>query len=427
MRSRLILLLAVALGSASCRPATVAVRAPAEADTLRMLRDVQFLASDALEGRGTGTPGNDSAAAYIAAHYGSLRLETFGGGYLQPFVARVAADPHRTRIDSLATQNVVGLLRGTDPVLRNQYVVIGAHFDHLGRSAASALDPDAADAIRNGADDNASGTAAVMELARLLTRQPTRRSIIFISFSGEELGLLGSSWFVNNPPIALDSVVAMLNFDMVGRLRDDRLIVYGVETAAEMRGVLASANARLAADSLRINGVGDGFGPSDHASFYGKGLPVLHFFTDLHEDYHRASDDADKINAGGMGRVVRLAERVVREIGDRPDRLTFQQATSPRPVAARQGSGVYLGTIPDMGAADVEGMRLTGVRAGSPGDSAGLKAGDVIVRFGDHEVKDIYTYTDAMNAYKPGDEVMVEVLRAGERVSVRVRLGQRGG
>jgi membrane-associated protease RseP (regulator of RpoE activity) len=223
----------------------------------------------------------------------------------------------------------------------------------------------------------------------------------------------------------LDSVVAMLNFDMVGRMRDDRLIVYGVETATEMRDVVGRANTGMGADSVRVSGVGDGFGPSDHASFYGKNIPVLHFFTDIHDDYHRATDDAERINAGGIGRVVRLAERVVRDLGDRPGRLTFQQA-APRPVAARQGSGVYLGTIPDMGAADVEGMRLTGVRAGSPADSAGMRAGDVIVRFGDHAVTDIYTYTDAMNAYQPGDEVNVEVIRDGQRVAVRVRLARRG-
>jgi hypothetical protein len=425
MNYRLLFPLA-ALAAAACRPAGVAVVAPMQPDTLRVLHDVQYLASDALEGRGTGTPGNDSAAAYISRHFRSLGLEPLGGDYLQRFVARAAADPHRTRFDSLPTQNVVGFLRGSDPALRGQVVVIGAHFDHLGRSPASSLDPDAADAIRNGADDNASGTAAVMELARLLSRQPTKRSVAFVAFSGEEMGLLGSSFFVNNPLVPLDSVVAMLNFDMVGRLRDDKLIVYGVETATEMNEVVRAANARLDRDSLRINGVGDGFGPSDHSSFYGKNLPVLHFFTDLHEDYHRASDDAERINAGGIGRVVRLAERVVRDIGDRPQRLTFQQSAAPRPAAARQGSGVYMGTIPDMGASDVPGMRLTGVRAGSPADSAGLKAGDVIVRFGDHDVTDIYTYTDAMNAYKPGDEVPLEVMRGTERLTLRVRLGRRG-
>jgi hypothetical protein len=425
MMDKRILIAAIALSIAACRPASVAVVAPMQPDTLRLLQDVQYLASDALEGRGTGTAGNDSAAAYIAAHFRSLSLEPLGGAYLQPFVARAATNPHSRQVDSLPTQNVVALLRGTDPALRNQYVVLGAHFDHLGRSPTSSLDPQAADAIRNGADDNASGTAAVMELARILSRNPPKRSVIFIAFSGEELGLLGSSWFVNNPPMPLDSIVAMLNFDMVGRMRDDRLIVYGVETATEMRDVVGRANTGMGPDSVRVSGVGDGFGPSDHASFYGKNIPVLHFFTDIHDDYHRATDDTERINAGGIGRVVRLAERVVRDLGNRPGRLTFQQA-APRPVAARQGSGVYLGTIPDMGAADVEGMRLTGVRAGSPADSAGIRAGDVIVQFGDHAVTDIYTYTDAMNAYSPGDEVNVEVIRDGQRVALRVRLARRG-
>jgi hypothetical protein len=276
-------------------------------------------------------------------------------------------------------------------------------------------------AIRNGADDNASGTAAVLELARILTFRPPARSVVFVLFSGEELGLLGSSHFVNAPILPLERAAAMVNFDMVGRLRDGKLIVYGVETADEMRAIVDGANV---GGTLSIRGVGDGYGPSDHASFYGKGIPVLHLFTDLHEDYHRASDDAGKINAAGMAEVVRFAERVVRDVADRPARLTVRQVAAPAPRASGSGTGVYLGSIPDMGS-DVKGMRLTGVRAGSPADQGGLRAGDVIVRFGGREVTDIYTYTDALNAHKPGDAVTVELLRDGKPLEVTVTLGKR--
>jgi hypothetical protein len=303
-------------------------------------------------------------------------------------------------------------------------VIIGAHFDHLGRSTTGALDPEAGNVIHPGADDNASGTAAVLALAARLTRAPARRSIILVHFTGEELGLLGSAYFADHPPVPLASVQAMINFDMIGRLRNDKLIVYGVATATEMPAVLAKANT----GGLTINAVGDGFGPSDHASFYAKDLPVLHMFTDLHDQYHRASDVASTIDAAGEVRVVDFAERVVRDLADRPARLTFTKAptTSTPRAADRTGSGVYLGSIPDMGAADVAGMRITGVRSGSPADAGGLKANDIIVAFDGTVVKDIYSYTDALNAHKPGDVVTIVVLRGTERVTLRVTLGKRG-
>ena len=403
-------------------------------------RDVEHLAADALEGRGTGTAGNDSAAAYIARRFESLRLGTLPNGcegsaavlearcgrkYFQPFIARSAAAAHVGLPSELPSQNVVAMLRGNDPVLANEYVVLGAHFDHLGRSGATSLDPDAAEAIRNGADDNASGTAAVMELARLLSRQPTRRSVVFVTFSGEELGLLGSQWFVERSPVPIERVVAMLNFDMVGRLRNNRVIVYGVETAAEMRSLVDSATTGTGLD---VRGVGDGYGPSDHSSFYARGIPVLHFFTDLHEDYHRATDDADKVSAAGVARVVGLAERVVRTIADRDERLTPVRVTRPAPVAGSgRGRDVYLGSIPDMSAPETPGVRLTGVRADSPAEKAGLKAGDVIVEFDGKTVKDLYEYTAALQARQPGDTVKIVVLREGARVELTATLGRRGG
>jgi len=394
------------------------------ADSARVRSDIQYLASDALEGRGTGTAGNDSAAAFAARRYSTLGLQALGPGYLQAFTARSAMAAHNGVAAELQTQNVVAFLRGTDPALRGQVIVLGAHIDHLGRSTAGALDPEARDVIRNGADDNASGTAAVLELARLFRAQPARRSLLFVNFSGEELGLLGSQYFVEHSPVPLDSVVAMLNFDMVGRLRGDSLIVYGVATAREMSAVLDSANTRI---GLFVRGVGDGFGPSDHSSFFARNLPVLHFFTDLHADYHRATDDADKINATGAAKVISLAERVVREIDARDARLTFVRGAVPAAAAgARTGSNVYLGSIPDMAAPESKGLRLTGVRAGSPADSAGLKAGDVVVELGGRVVSDLQTYSDALYSFKPGDEVEIVVLRGAERLRVKVRLGRRG-
>jgi aminopeptidase YwaD len=402
-----------------CHSAAVAPSPSVQPDSVAIQRDISYLASERLAGRLTGTPGNDSAAAYIARRYAALGLTAAAPMYLQRFTARPPA--HAGQSVSLPTQNVFAVLTGRDPALRGEYVVIGAHFDHLGTSTDGALDPDS-HAVRLGADDNASGTAAVLELARLLAHAPPRRSIIFANFSGEEEGLLGSQYFVDHSPVPIDSIYTMLNFDLVGRLKNDRLIVYGVATATELPALLDSANA---ATHLRIAAQGDGFGPSDHSSFYAKNIPVLHFFTDLHDDYHRATDTPDKINAGGEARVVTLAERVVRAIADRPGRLTFVRVAAPV-QSAGSGSDVYLGSIPDMAGSDTPGLRLTGVRAGSPAELGGLKAEDVIVEFDGKPVKDLYQYSEALYARKPGDEVSIVVLRGGQRVTLKVKLGKRG-
>jgi len=435
--SRLAIALLVPVLGAACRSAGRGAPAT-HTDADRIRSDIAYLADDRLEGRGTGTAGNDSAAAWLARRHAFLGLRplvTDTGalcrtspapaclGYLQHFIATGAELAHAGKPDGVPTQNVVALLPGRDPALRGQYVVLGAHFDHLGRSADNALDPEAGNAIRNGADDNASGTAAILELARRLAAHPTRRSVIVVHFSGEELGLLGSQWFVEHSPVPLDSMDAMLNFDMVGRLRKDRLIVYGLGTATELPALVDAANL---APKLDLQKQDDGFGPSDHSSFYAKGIPVLHFFTDLHEDYHRATDDIEKIDARGEVRVVDLAERIARAIADRPARLTPVRVAPKQVMSSqREGSNVYLGTIPDMAAGGTPGLRLTGVRAGSPADKAGLKAGDVIVLFGGREVRDLYTYSDALYAHHPGEEVEIVYVRGGTQHSTTVTLGIR--
>jgi Peptidase family M28/PDZ domain len=436
-RPRSLRVVALLLAAIACRGTATRPTPTATPDTASLMRDVRFLASDALEGRGTGTAGNDSAAAYIARRFVNIGLSPIftqpetrvcvratvcDGRFLQPFVARSVAAAHAGLSGELPTQNVAAVVRGSDAAMRDQYVIVGAHFDHLGRSAFGALDPEAANAIHNGADDNASGTAAVMELARLLHRNPTKRSVIFVTFSGEELGVLGSQYFVDHAPASLQNVRAMLNFDMVGRMQNNRLIVYGVATAQELSDIVARANA---IDPLELTATGDGFGASDHASFFAKNLPVLHFFTNVHDDYHKATDDADKINGAGLARVVSLAERITREIANRPAPLTFVRAVATPTTSTRENTSAYLGSIPDMGATEVNGVRLTGVRADSPADRAGLRAGDVIVEFAGKPVKDLYAYTDALYAQKPGDVVDVVVLRGTERLTVKVTLGRR--
>lgn len=459
-------LVAAAALAAGCSAATggkvpghAVLSSRSDGDTTLLRRDINYLASDALEGRLTGTPGNDSAAAYIARRYELLGLDIVGdttgrdcipvgsltrsleeetgsqvalkaregaacpAPYFQPFTARSVAAAHAGLDTALSTQNVVALIPGTDQTLKRQYVVIGAHFDHLGRSPFNSMDPGAGQAIRHGADDNASGTAAVMELARLFARKPARRSIIVANFSGEELGLLGSQYFVEHSPVPLDSIDAMLNFDMVGRMRDNKLIVYGVATAKELSAIVDSANT---APKISVTALGDGYGPSDQSSFYAEGIPVLHFFTDLHEDYHRATDVASKVDVADEARVVDFAERIARAIADRPARLTYVRSAPPPRMAQGDGNGAWFGSVPDMSAADVVGVRLMGVTPGSPADKAGVRKGDIVVEFGGMEVKDLYQYTDALRAHKPGDEVKVVIERNGKRLTFAARLGARG-
>lgn len=434
--AQLLTILVSGVLASACRGGTAPIPAAAVPDSALLAADVRFLASDALGGRLTGTPGNDSARAWIARRFAALRLTPIvrppdcdgcKPGFVQPFVGKSALAVRAGLPAAMPTGNVVATIRGRDPKLAGQYVILGAHFDHLGRAGFNALDPEATNAIRNGADDNASGVATILELARLLKAHPPARSVAIVAFSGEELGLLGSLWFVEHAPFAMDSVQAMLNFDMVGRLRDDKLMVYGTATATELAAIVTEANV---APQFKLVSIGDGTGPSDHSSFYLKNLPVLHFFTDLHDDYHRATDDAEKINAAGMARIVGYAERITRSLADRPSRLTFVRA----PVAAtrtgqapRSGPQAYLGSIPDMGAVEIKGLRLSGVRPGSPADVAGLKEGDVIIELGGKAVTDLYTYSDALFGRAPGDQVEIVVLRGGARVAVTVKLGARPG
>jgi hypothetical protein len=333
------------------------------------------------------------------------------------------------RVTTAEARNVVALLPGASATLRNEYVIVGAHYDHLGFGGEGSLAPDQTE-VHNGADDNASGTAAVVEAARTLMAGPRpARSILFMAFTGEERGLWGSAHFVREPTIDLDDVVAMLNLDMVGRVVNSEVTVFGVGTAAEWDAVLDAANAGLA-QPLTLAKAPDGYGPSDHSSFYGEGIPVLHFFSNTHVDYHRPEDDWEKINVDGLRRVTELTARVAARLaseGSDQVALTRIVQAQPAPVAAGSsggGYGPYLGTIPDMTPRDF-GLRLTGVREGSPADIAGLQAGDVVVEFDGNPVADIYAYTYALQDKSVGDAVTIVVERDGARVTVTAVLGER--
>ena len=355
------------------------------------------------------------------------RAEQVRAAAINASAANVRIDVRETRADA---RNVAALLPGSDPVLRNEYVIVGAHYDHLGFGGEGSLAPDSRD-IHNGADDNASGTATVLEIARALVEGPRpARSVLFLAFTGEERGLWGSARYVAEPTVDLDAAVAMLNLDMVGRVVDDAITVFGFGTAAEWDDVIDEANAAISAP-LAIGKSPDGYGPSDHSSFYGAGIPVLHFFSNTHVDYHRPSDDWPKINGEGMTRVVELTAGVVRRLGDGgPTGIALtpiqqEQASPTGPSSSSSGGyGPYLGTIPDMTPRDF-GLRITGVREDSPAQKAGLQSGDVVVEFDGKEVGDIYAYTYALRDSAPGDEVVIVVERDGERVSLTAVLGER--
>jgi hypothetical protein len=321
--------------------------------------------------------------------------------------------------ERLQTENVLGYLEGSDPRLREEVIVIGAHYDHLGMGGEGSRQRENTPAIHHGADDNASGTAGLIELAEHFAAQKPRpkRSLLFAAFSGEELGLLGSAHYVKQPRIPLVRTVAMVNMDMIGRGSGDALTVIGTGTSPQWAALLDAANAPLKFD-LRRND--SGFGASDQSSFYGKDIPVLFFFTGVHPDYHRPSDTWEKINIQGEARILQLVAATVTRIADLPERPQFVRAEGSGPqMASASGFSVYLGTIPDY-SAEREGVTLSGVREGSPAEKAGLRAGDVIVQFGERAIKNVYDFTYALRDAKAGEPIELVILRGSDRQTLKI-------
>ncbi|HWB40028.1 MAG TPA: M28 family peptidase [Gemmatimonadales bacterium] len=388
--------------------------------------DIRWLSDDGLAGRMTGSAGADSAAAYLARRFEQVGLQPAAGGWYQSFtVAKEAPVAQSARVGGLVGKNVIGLLPGHDPTLRNETVIVGAHYDHLGLGGFGSLDPDSAGRVHNGADDNASGAAMLIHIAARLAQSPPARTVLFIAFSGEELGLLGSAHYVKQPVYPLSATLAMINLDMVGRLRNGRLIVYGSRTAKEFPALLDSLNWHAGFD---LKAQGDGYGPSDQSSFYAAGRPVLHVFTDLHDDYHRTTDDWQKIDPEGFRRVSNFTTGLVTALANRSSRLTPVDAAPPAHSTAGAGPayGTYLGTIPDM-TDNPGGVRLLGVRAGSPAEKAGLRGDDIITRIGELDIPDLQAMTNALRSHEPGDTVSIVIRRGNQVTTVRATLGTRGG
>ena len=322
-------------------------------------------------------------------------------------------------------ENVVAVLPGRNPSRQDENIVIGAHYDHLGFGHFGARDPSSAGTIHPGADDNASGTAVLLEVARRLAQLPVMpvRTVVFVAFSGEELGLYGSRRFVERSPW-IASTKAMINLDMVGRLRGRRLTVFGARSGENWSAMVSGSAARLGLNVAES----DDIGRSDHLSFYNKKIPVLHFFTGLHEDYHRASDTWDKLDFDGMAKVSDLVMASTLQIAESHESINFIRLPSRPPGEQRLNQGelkTYLGSIPEYGS-DANGVQLAGVRDGSPAALAGLRAGDVILKLATKDIRTIEDLTAALGGHKPGDEVEIVVLRGGTQLKVKATLRARG-
>jgi len=376
--------------------------------------DVIFLANDNLAGRQTGTSQERVAAEYIQNRMNTIGLQPKGNAasYYQKFTFKPKTDPHSevqfVQGDSTITgTNVLGYIDNQ----ANKTVIIGAHYDHLGLGGEGSLYTEG-EAIHNGADDNASGVSVMLQLAQKLKDTLVGSNYLFIAFSGEEMGLLGSNYFSKNPTIDLKKANFMINMDMVGRLRKDKtLSISGTGTAPIWNQVLNVTN-----PGFKLVLSESGVGPSDHTSFYLQDIPVLHFFTGQHEDYHKPSDDAEKLNYDGMRLIGDYILKVISEL-DNDEKLSFRTTKNESETVPR--FKVALGVMPDY-LFGGEGMRIDGVTKGRPASIAGLQKGDVVIQLGDSSVVDMMSYMRALSIYEEGNTAKVIVDRKGEKVEASV-------
>tara|TARA_R110002073_G_scaffold57778_4_gene146766 strand:- start:188986 stop:190209 length:1224 start_codon:yes stop_codon:yes gene_type:complete len=381
----------------------------------KIKEDVTFLAADKLEGRQTGTKGEIAAAEYIANRFKSLGLAPKGTeAYYQSFTFKPKTDPHQevkyTVVDGDSTitgQNVLGFIDNK----ATKTIVIGAHYDHLGYGAEGSLYR-GEKAIHNGADDNASGVAVMLNLASKLKKSNTDNNYLFMAFSGEEMGLLGSNYFAKNPTIAADSINYMINMDMVGRLKQDStLAVYGVGTSPIFKQTLTAHNSKF-----KLIENESGVGPSDHTSFYLIDIPVLHFFTGQHEDYHKPGDDSEKLNYQGMETISNYIFDVISDLNDN-GKLAFRKTKNESEETPR--FKVTLGVIPDY-MFDGKGMRIDGVSEDKPAQKAGLQKGDIVLQLGDFEIIDMMSYMKSLSKFEAGNTTTVTIKRGDKTVESEV-------
>ena len=373
-------------------------------------KHLDYLASDALHGRQPGTAGDTLAATYIYETLLSYGYKPMVNDGLQPFRVR----------DSLWTFNVPMIWEGSDPQYTKECIIIGAHYDHLGMGGpGKSRQPDTL-AIHPGADDNASGVAMMLEIAKHLATQNPKRTVIAVAFGAEELGIVGSKYFIDHFPDTMPKPVIMFNLDMVGRLNQEHhLEINGTGTFTGAENILKSVPNP---DSLRFSMIPGGFGPSDHTAFYGNNIPVLYFSTGVHYDYHTPTDKIEKINFSGMEKVHDYILHVVQSIMDNPTAPEYQKVDNETSVQAPSFT-VTLGIIPDFNNLyEGDGMRADFVTAGKPADKAGMKNGDIILQIGDKAVHNIQSYMECLAALRAGETVSVLIKRGEEILNLIVNL-----
>ncbi len=319
--------------------------------------------------------------------------------------------------DRVPVKNVGAILPGAS----NRLLIVGAHYDHLGYGQMGSTEP-GVHAVHNGADDNASGVAVILELARYFRRNPAGPTIWFVAFTAEETGLVGSSYFVDNPPPRFEEAFFMLNIDMVGRVENNTLAVLGIHSAEELTELAERATA---GSGLAIAGSGGGYGPSDHSSFYRKGIPVVQYMGSAHPDYHSSRDDTDMIHSRALVRVLAYGRNFIQELSDPELTLTYVEETPPEQGRGRHGIPVSLGTVPDFAQPDsLRGFRIQAVRPGTPAAEAGLQGGDILIRMDEVIMDNIYDFTYALRQHQPGDEVVIVFVRNGEEHETTAVLGE---
>jgi len=320
------------------------------------------------------------------------------------------------------TFNVIGYIEGNNSSLKDEYIVIGAHYDHLGLGGAGSLAPDTL-AVHYGADDNASGVAGVLELAQYFSSNTDAigRSIIFMAFSGEEEGLLGSAHYVKTPLVPLEKTAVMINMDMIGRMKDNNLIINGAGSSSKFAPLINKYN-EDSTFSLKLND--EGFSPSDNSSFYGKNIPVMMFFTDVHLDYHKPSDTWEKINYEGQNKILNFIKDITTDLSNESDTIDFVKPQNSAPSRSMPGFRVSTGIIPDF-SGQADGVKIQGAREGSPANKAGLISGDVIIKFGERTIKNLYDYTYALGEHRPGENVPIIWIRDGQEMSGILELVRR--
>ena len=388
-------------------PITAMVLSLSGLQAQNMHEHVYYLASDELAGRFPATRGDTLAARYISGLFERYGLQPFDGRFIHPFTIR----------DSVPCLNVVAMLNGSDPSMRHEAIVVGAHFDHLGYGGpgSGSRRPDTT-AIHYGADDNASGTALMVELARLFTAAPTRRTLIFAAFGAEEQGLGGSKALASNTALC-ERTVLMLNFDMVGHLRNHALSIGGSGTFLHADSLLLGLGRR---HGLSLALSPQGYGPSDHTSFYAKGLPVLFLTTGGTLVYHTPDDRPELINFGGMDTIARFAFDLIRTVANSTQRPVFQEAGPAEGSHARTRLKVTLGIMPDVTGTQSGGLRADMVVPGKPAHRAGMKTGDLIVSINGQNISNIDEYMQVLSGLSPEHEIRVGVVRNGQRIDLTV-------